>query len=528
MLSNISSLALPDKPVNLHNLQYEDLESDFTRKLRLLLIVCRLLIGLLLVSIISNSIVGLLFEGRFFTFTPVFFIIALAGTIWAYSLARAKNLVRGSQLLIGSMVFMLAFTYLDLGTDIAIMVFFLLPMFLTVLLLDALSVIIVTTFCVVFTIGLYIFQNLLSIYTPFELYAANKASAIAAELFITVFMMPVLILIVFLPAREQARALQTQIRYLRQTLQQLESRQHTGETVSQQVLQLAAELKITANQQAGGSQQQAGTVEQVNVSVSELSNASSNIAELVVQVNNSVDIIGMGSQLIEDTTTLSLQQSEAGIEAVQQTVQVSQEVGTLYQELLGMLDDLNTKNSNMRLILQILTSVSSETHLLALNAAIEAAGAGEYGSRFAVVAQEVKELAARSSTASQQVVGIIEQIQSASQIAIHSANQGYQKAQQMQHVVEQAGKTIGQLSEVCQQSQLQASEINQATQEVKELTQTIKIATFQQRTASEQVLNALAGLRVVAEQNAESSYQVSSTANNLEQMSHNLTITLMN
>ena len=527
MLSNFpssNSSPLPDKS---QSQPYEELASDSIRKLRLLLIICRILIGLLLVSIVSNSVVGLLFEGRLFTFTPLFFVIALVGTIGAFSLAKAHKLVRGSQLLIGSMVFMLAFTYLDLGTDVPIMVFFLLPMFLSVLLLDTRSVIMVTAFCIVFTVGLYIFQNLVGIYIPPELYAVNKASVVATSLFITVFMLPILIIIVLLPAREQSRALQTQIGYLRQTLQQLELRQRTGESVSQQVLKLAAELKTTANQQAGGSQEQASTVEQVNTSVGELSKAAGNIEELVVQVNNSIDIIGTGSQLIEDTTTLSLQQSEAGTQAVEQTIQVSQEVGELYQNLLSILDDLNIKNSSMRLILQILTSVASETHLLALNAAIEAAGAGEYGSRFEVVAQAVKELAARSSAASQQVVDIIEQIQSASQTAIQSARQGYQKTQEMQHVVEQAGKTIGQLSEVCQQSQSQASEINQATQEVKGLTQIIKVATFHQRTASEQVLNALSDLRIVAEQNAESSSQVSSTATNLEQMSHHLSIALM-
>ena len=525
MLSNFSNPSLSTLTDKRESQHYDELETEQTRKLKLLKLSCKILITLIFVAVII-SVVGVLFENRPLTYTPVFLAIGLIGTFAALMLAKPATFIQASWMLIGTFVFILASIYLVIGTGTPVVVFFLLPMFLTALLLDTRSVILVSGFCVIFTTALYIFQNILDAYTPPQFTVLTETTNVTTGLFITVFLLPTLVAIVVIPSRGQTRALQAQNTYLRRTLDQLNLRQHTGETVSQQVLLLAAELKINANQQAGGSQEQAGTVEQVNTSVSELSNASSNIADLVIQVNNSIDIIGNGSQLIEDTTTLSLQQSEHGIEAVQQTIQASQEVGALYQELLGMLDDLNTKNSNMRLILQILTSVSSETHLLALNAAIEAAGAGEYGSRFAVVAQEVKELAARSSTASQQVVGIIEQIQRASQTAIQSANQGYQKAQQMQQVVEQTGKTIGQLSEVCQQSQSQASEINRATQEVKELTQTIKIATFQQRTASEQVLNALSGLRVVAEQNAESSHQVSSTANNLEQMSHNLNMAL--
>jgi methyl-accepting chemotaxis protein len=337
---------------------------------------------------------------------------------------------------------------------------------------------------------------------------------------------PTLAALLIFPARSQTHLLKEHNRQLQKTLTELETRQQTGHVVSQQVLSLSSELKTTASQQALDSQQQAGTVAQLNASVTELFATAQNIADLTQNIGQSAFSVARESQRIEETTRQAVAQSQAGTEAVGQTTTAIQEVAGLYQILTEQLDELNLRNANSRRILDLIRAVANETHLLALNAAIEAAGAGESGARFSIIAQEVKDLAARSASAGKEVVEIVQGIEEMTQIALQSAQTGYEKSQQMQNMAEQSDIVINQLREVAENSQGQASAINEAIQRIVQQAETIKTAIGQQRKSGEQIVEALNGLSHVAQRNAAGGSQLSSTANQMEQVSSRLNMAL--
>ena len=325
----------------------------------------------------------------------------------------------------------------------------------------------------------------------------------------------------------QNREVEKALGQLQVANQSIEQRQQNSKDVSREVLNLAGVLKNTAGQQAQGSQEQAGAVVQINSSMSELSATAINIADLARQVRQAAETITGESRQIEATTARTSAQSEKGRGAVGQTVAVSSEVGQLYQQLLATMDELNTRHHKMRRILDLLGSIAAETHLLSLNAAIEAAGAGEYGERFGVVAHEVKDLASRSSQASKEVVTIVHEIEEVTGQAITSAQDGFRKAREMEEVAAQAGTVIEEMRQLSEEAHEQAFNISDSAKKMQELSGIIKNATEQQRTANQQVLNALSGLTVIAQQTASGSTNVSKTAVNLEKVSARLSVTLV-
>lgn len=308
----------------------------------------------------------------------------------------------------------------------------------------------------------------------------------------------------------------------------LAQRDEQLDETNRKVLSRASELKTTANQQASGSHSQALAINDVNSAVSELTTTAGHIASLAGQVKERASQVSSDSQVIGHTSELAVAQSDKGNTAVSRTITASSEVATTYGELLILMDELKIKSVNMRHILDLLGAIATETHLLSLNAAIEAAGAGQYGERFGVVAQEVKNLASRSGAASKEVVDIIRQIQTTTDSVMEAARNGHAKASAMQVIVQEAQQVIVGMRNVSEQAQMQADIIRLTAQDVRELGLQIEVATHQQDDASRQVLASLHDLSLTASEHARSSKLVSSTALDLETVSRHLNVTLAN
>ena len=68
--------------------------------------------------------------------------------------------------------------------------------------------------------------------------------------------------------------------------------------------------------------------------------------------------------------------------------------------------DLGRKSQQIGGVLEIINELSEQTNILSINASIEAAGAGENGKRFAVVADEIRKLAERVGGSTKEIRGL--------------------------------------------------------------------------------------------------------------------------
>ncbi len=299
------------------------------------------------------------------------------------------------------------------------------------------------------------------------------------------------------------------------------------QATSNNILELVTALKIDTNEQASSNTEQKLIITGVNAAVTQLASTATNISTLSQKVNETANLTAQDSIRIANITATANTQSMQGLQAVERTISVSQEVAAFFQQLVDTLAQLKLKSSSMQRILELLENIASELHLLSLNAAIEAAGAEIYGERFGVIAQEVRNLANRSLKANKEVIQIVQEVKDVIIVTASATNTGYQKIHQMEEVSEQAGDVIRNLLQVSEQSSQQATSINLMAQRVKELTQIINEATQQQRSSSQQVQERLNGLLDIARVTAIGSSTIFEKTTIVQELSYRLHSSLL-
>ena len=242
-------------------------------------------------------------------------------------------------------------------------------------------------------------------------------------------------------------------------------------TVDDAVHQLGA----SANEQATGAQEQASSVSEVTATMDELSRTAEQIA-----------------QNAEETLSHAEKGNASFQEALSSMSTVTERVEATARQILA----LGEKGQRIGEISRIITEIAERIHLLSLNAAIEAAGAGEYGRRFAVVASQVKELADATRKSSGQVQQLIDEIRNATNSAIMVTEQATKQVEATGRITSNAGGAI---------------------EEIVQRVEAIALATQQQRTANEQVVATMRQIADVSRQSAQASSEVAHSAETLSE-----------
>jgi twitching motility protein PilJ len=167
---------------------------------------------------------------------------------------------------------------------------------------------------------------------------------------------------------------------------------------AERVHKSAAVLRENAGQMAGTARRQAD----------ESRKALGAVEQLVVSMRQVSDIATASS----DSARQVLEATEEGRIAVQETLQDMASIRAAVQRMAKQIKLLGDRSLEISQIVSGIGETANRTNLLALNAAIEAAGAGEASVRFGVVADQVRKLAEGSMQATREVSELIQVIQS--------------------------------------------------------------------------------------------------------------------
>ncbi len=213
--------------------------------------------------------------------------------------------------------------------------------------------------------------------------------------------------------------------------------------------------------------------------VADLSTTLSEINVVSEQVAANAENISQGAQSLTEGAT----DQASSVEELQATItNVSEEVGrnaetaksanemakdvgdeitvtnTSMQEVVQAMELINDTSMQIHSIINSINDIASQTNLLALNASIEAARAGEAGKGFAVVATQVGELAAQSAEAAK---GSTELIANTIQAVEHGKTLVDVAAEKLVAAAEKTNTLVTNIGEISEASEHQANALSQ-------------------------------------------------------------------
>ncbi|MDQ3814670.1 MAG: methyl-accepting chemotaxis protein [Armatimonadota bacterium] len=292
---------------------------------------------------------------------------------------------------------------------------------------------------------------------------------------------------------------------LRQAHNELESRVQERTADLANVLVQVGESITVLGSSAGGI---VDSTTQLSSGATNTATAITETTTTVAEVRQTAELSSQKARLVADSAQRAAQIAQSGKRATEDTSTDMQRIQTQMDSIGDTMSRLTEQTQLIGAIIATVDDLAQRSNLLAVNASIEAAKAGEQGKGFAVVAQEVRNLAEQSKQATTQVRNILNDIQRATGAAVMATEQGSKAVEAGVQQASQAGESILTLADSMAAAAQAATQIAASNQ--------------QQLVGMDQVVGAMENVKQASLQNVDSAKQLETAARNLNELGQRL------
>ncbi|PWT26459.1 methyl-accepting chemotaxis protein [Butyrivibrio fibrisolvens] len=219
------------------------------------------------------------------------------------------------------------------------------------------------------------------------------------------------------------------------------------------------------------------------------------------EMGDSIDEIGVSVEDLSSATTQMLTAAKRTVEALDGLMEQNK---TVMASMLDIDAQIKATNNAVKKIADAshsITEISSQTNLLSLNASIEAARAGDYGKGFGVVANEIGLLAQQSSTAATTINEIVEDLVTDSTKSME--------------IIEELNAAFNEQSSQLTSTKSDMDGVVTGVNSVEQNTQTISDKVNMLNSSKAQLIDLIAELSAISQQNAASTEETNASMEEL-------------